>query len=224
MTGSLSYLFVILGWLAVHAASKATNMMKMEVLPDEERCVGQQLDEEDAALFSYSAANPHDSTRKTKPLLYVSIKDPDEEVLLSRDLVTLGARAKDHKIDTIKVRGVHNLCFTVESSDKPVTVSFLIDFRGQEHAAELLTSTASRVEKGDISMLEANLKQAEETLESISDEIEFAKKQEKALKEAGTLANTRIEIFSYFSMAVLLLTSAYQLFYLRSFFRSKKLL
>lgn len=205
-------------------SARATNMMKIDVNPDEERCLGQQLDEEDAALFSYSAANPHDSTMKMKPLLYVSIKDPDDEVLLSRELVILGARTKDHKIDKIKVRGVHNLCFTVENSEKPVTVSFLIDFMGQEHAAELLGSTASRVAKGDISMLEANLKQAEETLESISDEIEFAKKQEQALKEAGDLANTRIEIFSYFSMAVLLVTSVYQLLYLRSFFRSKKLL
>ena len=218
------YALVAVVLLAVHTAAKVTNMMKMDVLPNEERCVGQQLDEEDAALFSFSAANPHDSTRKLKPRLYASIKDPDEEFLLNREPVILGARAKDHKIDTINVRGVHDLCFTLENSDKSVSVSFLIDFRGKEHASELLTSTSSHVDKGDISMLEANLKQAEETLESISDEIEFAKKQEKTLKEAGDLANTRIEIFSYFSMAVLFLTSVYQLFYLRSFFRSKKLL
>ena len=56
-------------------------------------------------MLSYSAANPHDSTMKMKPLLYVSIKDPDDEVLLSRELVILGARTKDHKIDKIKVRG-----------------------------------------------------------------------------------------------------------------------
>ncbi len=224
MAVALLLCYLVLCVYVTHASARATNMMKIEVNPDEERCIGQQLDEEDAALFSFSAANPHDSTMKLKPQLYATIKDPDDELLLTRESVTLGARSKDHKIDKIKVRGVHNLCFTVENSEKPVTVSFLIDFIGHEHAAELLGSTASRVEKGDISMLEANLKQAEETLESISDEIEFAKKQEQALKEAGELANTRIEMFSYFSMAVLLVTSVYQLLYLRSFFRSKKLL
>ena len=217
-------LVVCLLWQVATISGIASNMMKMDVSPDEERCVGQQLDEEDAALFSFSAANPHDSARKTKPAMYVSIKDPDDELILSREPVVLGARAKDHKVEKIEVRGVYKLCFLTENADVPLTVSFLIDFKGHEHAAELLGSTASHVEKGDMSMLESNLKQAEETLESINDEIAFAKKQEKALKEAGDLANSRIEIFSYFSMAVLLLTTVYQLRYLRSFFRSKKLL
>ena len=54
-------------------------------------------------------------------------------------------------------------------------------------------------------MLEANLKQAEETLESISDEIEFAKKQEQALKEvavaAGALAREEERVIEYMKEA-----------------------
>lgn len=218
-------IFLCLLALVWVAAATDTGFLKMVVEPNEERCVGQQLDEEDAALFSYGAATPHASTaRKTKPVLFVSIYDPEDEYLLKREVVVVGARAKDHKVEKIMVRGVHNLCFTLEEGDAPITVSFLIDFKSQKHADELLSSTESRVAKDDITMLEANLKQAEETLESINDEINFAHQQEKALKEAGDVANFRIELFSYFSMAVLFLTTLYQLWYLHYFFKSKKLL
>ena len=219
----MMWLFLL--FMACVAAATNTGFLKMVVEPNEERCVGQQLDEEDAALFSYGAATPHASTaRKTKPVLFASIYDPDDEFLLNKEEVVVGARAKDHKFEKIMVRGVHNLCFTLEQGDAPITVSFLIDFKSQKHANELLSSTESRVVKDDITMLEANLKQAEETLESINDEINFAHQQEKALKEAGDVANFRIELFSYFSMAVLFLTTLYQLWYLLSFFKSKKLL
>lgn len=217
--------WIILLLLVCVAVATDTGFLKMMVEPNEERCVGQQLDEEDAALFSYGAATPHDPmARKTKPVLYVSIYDPEDEFLLKRQEVVIGARAKDHKVEKIIVRGVHNLCFTLEQSDVAITVSFLIDFKNQKHADELLSSTESRVAKDDITMLEANLKQAEETLESINDEIGFAHEQEKVLKEAGDEANFRIELFSYFSMAMLFLTTLYQLWYLLSFFKSKKLL
>ena len=175
-------------------------------------------------MFSYGAATPHVSARKTKPVLYVSIYDPDDEYILKKEEVSVGARAKDHKIDKINTRGVHNLCFELEQGDTPITVSFLIDFKSRKHADELLSTTESRVAKDDMTMLESSLKQAEETLESINDEINFAKRQEKALKKAGDVANFRIELFSYFSMAVLFTTTLYQLWSLRHFFKSKKLL
>jgi hypothetical protein len=83
---------------------------------------------------------------------------------------------------------------------------------------------SKRVDKEAIPTLESELLAAEEALNDISREIEFARKQELLLKEAIESTTSRIQWFSIISIGILVVTSVWQLIYLRSFFQSKKLL
>jgi len=83
---------------------------------------------------------------------------------------------------------------------------------------------SKKVAAEELPQLEVQLKLAEDALNQISNEIDFARRQESLLREAGERTSTRIQWFSILSIAVLLVTSIWQIVYLRRFFTSKKLL
>jgi len=203
----------------VHFANAA---MQIEVFPSEMRCVGQELDEEDQALFALSAASVHRTTKDgQKQTLLATITDPEGGTIISNEKIAIGARPREIK-ETIGVRGVYELCFELQGGTTPVRAFFHIDFKSVNAPGSL--ESVRKVTKGDIPSLEQHLKTAEMSMNDISKEIEFARQQELSLKEAQDVTTERIQWFGILSMAILLGTSLYQLLYLRSFFASKKLL
>lgn len=205
-------------WALLWGSSRAA--MQMEVYPAEMRCVGQELDEEDAALFAISAASVH---RKDgdKQILLATITDPEGGNIISNEKITIGARPREFR-EKIEVRGVYELCFELQGGKTPVRAFFHVDFKSSSAPGAL--ESVRKVGKDDIPSLEQHLKAAETSLNDISREIEFARQQELSLKEAQDTTSARIEWFGILSMAILLGTSLYQMLYLRSFFASKKLL
>jgi hypothetical protein len=103
--------------------------------------------------------------------------------------------------------------------------------------------TSRQLNKDDVPTLQQDLQFIERQIKEITIEVEHAKRQEAYLNQAngklfscmfhGThsmlifcieLTQSRLEWFSYLSMAVLLGTAIWQIWYLRSFFSAKKLL
>jgi hypothetical protein len=105
----------------------------------------------------------------------------------------------------------------------PVRSQFHIEFQSKDAKTKMKTSS-NKIEKEEVPVAEAKLQLAEDTLHVIQKEIEYAKVQEMALKDSSEAVSDRIQYFSMLSMAVLVVTSLWQLIYLRSFFTSKKLL
>lgn len=194
--------------------------MQMEVFPSEMRCIGQELDEEDTAMFALSAASVHRKDGE-KQVLLATITDPDGGNIISNEKIAIGARPREIR-ETIQVRGVYELCFELQGGKTPVRAFFHIDFKSQNAPGSL--ESVRKVGKNDIPSLEQHLKAAEASMNDISREIEFARQQELSLKETQDITAERIQWFGVLSMAILLGTSLYQLLYLRSFFASKKLL
>lgn len=76
-----------------------------------------------------------------------------------------------------------DICFVNDlSGDTPVSVSFGIDFKSKR--ARLGSDPSKKVVKEEIPSLESELLAAEESLNDISREIEFARKQEVLLTQA----------------------------------------
>jgi len=194
--------------------------VQMDVFPSEMRCVGQELDEEDMALFALSAASVHRKDGQ-KQVLLATITDPEGGTIISNEKIAIGARPREIK-ETISVRGVYELCFELQGGTTPVRAFFHIDFKSRNAPGGL--ESVRKVGKDDIPYLEQHLKAAETSMNDISREIEFARQQELSLKEAQDTTAARIQWFGILSMAILMGTSLYQLIYLRSFFASKKLL
>lgn len=205
--------------------------LTVEVLPGQSRCIGQNMDKEDMALFSFGAKHLKDTTEKQIALhkeimsLYVSIQDPDGQYLLNSEKLFMDARPREIKKNTISKNGVYNICFNLIGGDGgvPVHAYFYVDFKSRDSPGSL-DSVSTQIDSKNVPEIEKKLQHAEHTLGIIHKEIEFAKEQEMSLKESGEAMFDRIQWFSLLSMAVLAVTSLWQLLYLRSYFTNKKVL
>lgn len=196
--------------------------MNVDVRAGEERCIGQELDQEDIAFFTMSASakptNEEDKAASVKAIT-ASLLNPDDRVVFDSALVISGPSLEKKQI--IDDRGVYKLCFSVrgaKKSDATFRVSFSIDYRNRG------ADPSKKVGRDEIPSLESQLKAAEDSLSEIAKEIDFARRQEVLLRTTGEMTSSRIEWFGYLSIIVLLVVSLWQIVYLRHFFASKKLL
>jgi len=189
----------------------------MDIEPNHERCVGQELDEEDTATFTFNVIELHKDISEHQAV--VKIMDPDETSLYQKTL-TIGGPEEEY-VASMQKRGQHYLCFELLQGESPVRAIFSIDYKNRDYD---LPDPSKKVEKDNIPTLENQLKMAESSLHLISNEIDFARRQEVELRDSGEITNARIQWLSILSILVLLTVSLWQILYLRSFFASKKLL
>jgi hypothetical protein len=204
-------------------------IMYMDISPDTIRCIGQELDEEDSALFTFGASHYHpiDGTSDAKQKITASIVNPQGiNIMLDNNIILINSqRPLEKLIDKVNIRGVYKICYELKGGSIPVRANFHIDFKSSKDmklTGGILQN--NKIIKDDVPIAETKLQYAEESLHIIQKEIEYANIQEKLLKESTEAVSTRIQWFSMLSMAVLVITSLWQLLYLRTFFTSKKML
>lgn len=227
-----------------------SDLITMEIFKDEKRCVGQNLDEEDEATFTLSIAEDQDHTKHPNEgvvsldTVRASVIDPDGTVLRG------GIIKQDKIIDfymKIEKRGVYNMCFEVEraTENDAVHVSFVVAYKNRGAGSGRFKSrkipkdnnnknNIKATEENELelelkdeyefSALEEMLQDAQESLLQISNEIDFARRQENKLLVASASMESRLQWFGWLSMVILMFTSLWQIVYLRHFFASKKLL
>lgn len=192
--------------------SSVFSALQIDIKPHQKRCIGQELDQEDSAIFSFRAI--HLVKDFALHELVAKITDPDGGSLFD-GLVAIDREGQ--KIEKqIETRGVYKMCFHLRGGAETIRIIIDIDFK---HSS---SDPSKKVE--DISTLESQLKSAEDSLRQISREIDFARRQEDSLKGAGEAVDQRIQWFAFFSIIILLTTSFWQILYLRHYFTSKKLL
>jgi len=72
--------------------------------------------------------------------------------------------------------------------------------------------------------MELELKKLEDLAEAIVSDFSYMKSREKLMRDTNESTNSRVLWFSIFSMAVLLGLALWQVFYLKRFFKAKKLI
>ncbi|NXB22146.1 TMEDA protein, partial [Rhagologus leucostigma] len=80
----------------------------------------------------------------------------------------------------------------------------------------------AKVEK--LKPLEVELRRLEDLSESIVNDFAYMKKREEEMRDTNESTNTRVLYFSIFSMCCLIGLATWQVFYLRRFFKAKKLI
>ncbi|NWZ94402.1 TMEDA protein, partial [Nesospiza acunhae] len=80
----------------------------------------------------------------------------------------------------------------------------------------------AKVEK--LKPLEVELRRLEDLSESIVNDFAYMKKREEEMRDTNESTNTRVLYFSVFSMCCLIGLATWQVFYLRRFFKAKKLI
>eukprot|EP01036_Dinobryon_divergens_P029963 gene29963-39139_t len=179
------------------------------------RCIGQELDQLDNAVFALSATSKvKDNSQK----VFVTITSPDESTI-HEDKLIIGAKRKEVEIKVESV-GMHEMCFELNGGKTPVRILFHIEYRPKSDGEDL----SRKVGKDDIPTLDSQLQFIEKSIKDISKVIEHAKAQEMSMKDTVEMTSSRIQWFSILSIVILLGTSIWQIVYLRGFFASKKLL
>lgn len=80
----------------------------------------------------------------------------------------------------------------------------------------------AKVEK--LKPLEVELRRLEDLSESIVNDFAYMKKREEEMRDTNESTNMRVLYFSIFSMCCLIGLATWQVFYLRRFFKAKKLI
>ncbi|XP_069494152.1 transmembrane emp24 domain-containing protein 10 [Ambystoma mexicanum] len=80
----------------------------------------------------------------------------------------------------------------------------------------------AKVEK--LKPLEVELRRLEDLSESIVNDFAYMKKREEEMRDTNESTNVRVLYFSIFSMCCLIGLATWQVFYLRRFFKAKKLI
>merc|ERR1719174_1035299 len=81
-----------------------------------------------------------------------------------------------------------------------------------------------QLQKEHFSPLENKLEHCIYTAKSILDELHYMEKRELRMKQKSDLTNNRIVRFSYLSVSLLCVVTYVQIFYLKGYFKKKKIL
>uniref|UniRef100_A0A0B8RUP8 Transmembrane emp24 domain-containing protein 10 n=1 Tax=Philothamnus irregularis TaxID=1899461 RepID=A0A0B8RUP8_9SAUR len=118
---------------------------------------------------------------------------------------------------------VYEICFQSHGQpgnfrlpDQLVTLSV-------KHGVEAMNyENVAKAEK--LKPLEIDLRRLEDLSESIVKDFAFMKKREEEMRDTNESTSTRVFYFSIFSMLCLVSLASWQVFYLRRFFKAKKLI
>ncbi|KAK2104478.1 hypothetical protein P7K49_018334 [Saguinus oedipus] len=104
----------------------------------------------------------------------------------------------------------------------PVTLLTVANILQMQENVHLVRENIAKVEK--LKPLEVELRRLEDLSESIVNDFAYMKKREEEMRDTNESTNTRVLYFSIFSMFCLIGLATWQVFYLRRFFKAKKLI
>uniref|UniRef100_A0A0E0KE99 GOLD domain-containing protein n=1 Tax=Oryza punctata TaxID=4537 RepID=A0A0E0KE99_ORYPU len=121
---------------------------------------------------------------------------------------------------TASEAGDYLACFWAPDHRPPATVGFEFDWRSGVSARDW-TNVAK---KGQVDMMEVELKKLEDTIESIHEEMFYLREREEEMQDLNRRTNSWMAWLSFLSLAICLSVAGLQLWHLKNFFERKKLL
>lgn len=188
----------------------------MEIPQGKTRCLAEDVSMRAQALGKFTFQSLHsfsdDAKKDTKFNVHVEVKAKGD-VKYSKALTP---EVESYEF-TSNAHGLYSICFSNRGKSGTRV--------GLEVETDLVVKDYKKVlETEHLRPLELLFVRAEQKLESISEEMRYSRDREAQLRETSMQTANRIQWFSILSITVLLTISAWQMFYLKNYFRSKKLL
>nr|KAF6487924.1 transmembrane p24 trafficking protein 10 [Rousettus aegyptiacus] len=143
------------------------------------------------------------------------ITDSAGHILYSKEDATKGKFAF-----TTEDYDMFEVCFESKGTGRIPDQLVILDMK---HGVEAKNyEEIAKVEK--LKPLEVELRRLEDLSESIVNDFAYMKKREEEMRDTNESTNTRVLYFSIFSMFCLIGLATWQVFYLRRFFKAKKLI
>lgn len=146
---------------------------------------------------------------------HLKITDSAGHILYAKEDATKGKFAF-----TTEDYDMFEVCFESKGTGRIPDQLVILDMK---HGVEAKNyEEIAKVEK--LKPLEVELRRLEDLSESIVNDFAYMKKREEEMRDTNESTNTRVLYFSIFSMFCLIGLATWQVFYLRRFFKAKKLI
>lgn len=116
--------------------------------------------------------------------------------------------------------GDYTVCFWAPDHKPPVTVTVDFDWKTGVSAKDW----SKVAKKGQIEVMELELKKLYETVTSIHDEMFYLREREEEMQELNRATYSRMTTFSFISLLLCFSVAGLQLWHLKTFFERKKIL
>ena len=118
--------------------------------------------------------------------------------------------------------GGYSVCFENKNTDQGVKVIFDVVLMSDEGQDEELQKKI--IKKEHLTPLEQNFQEGIKAANTILNEMKYMEKREARMRHTAESTNSKIRLFSYVSVIVLLGVTWMQRTYLKSYFKKKKLM
>lgn len=201
----------LIAFAALGLARAEVDSLMLDIPASSKRCVGEQFPDDSLGKWTFALVHSHAGPKADK--VRVTVKDPKKKLLYSSTLL-LDASAEFPF--TTKVPGLHKACLENHYT-KPQRVAFSVSqgFAVKEYG---------KLVDEHFGPISAQLDDAMNMLGEIASEMDMSLTREEREREAATESESRIATMGYLSIGILISLACWQIIYLRSFFRSKKLL
>ncbi|KAM8921038.1 transmembrane emp24 domain-containing protein 10 isoform 1-T1 [Pelodytes ibericus] len=180
--------------------------------PNSRKCLREEIHKDVLVTGEYEVSEAHGQGQ-----VRLKITDSASHILYSKEDATKGKFAF-----TTEDYDMFEVCFESKlpaAGRVPDQMVVLI----MKHGVEAKNyEEIAKVEK--LKPLEVELRRLEDLSESIVNDFAYMKKREEEMRDTNESTNVRVLYFSIFSMCCLMGLATWQVFYLRRFFKAKKLI
>lgn len=193
------------------------NSMRFELLAGHTKCISEDVKTNAMSVGKYSVVNPkEDYPLPDSHRVVVKVTSPHGNTYHFGDRVDSGNFAF-----TAAEAGDYSACFWVPD-DKVAPSSLTVEFEWRSGVAAKDWSKVAK--KGQIEVMEFELKKLYETVLSIHDEMFYLREREEEMQDLNKATNSKMFTFSFLSIVICLSVAGLQLWHLKTFFERKKLL
>jgi len=122
-------------------------------------------------------------------------------------------------------KGQYQLCFHNHNKENhPIDILYDVVILSEYNDNKKYNNKRRQIQKEHFTPLENKLEHCIYTAKSILDELHYMEKRELRMKQTSDSTNKRIVRFSYLSVALLCVVTYVQIYYLKGYFKKKKIL
>mmetsp|Transcript_20236 Transcript_20236/g.60997 ORF Transcript_20236/g.60997 Transcript_20236/m.60997 type:complete len:219 (-) Transcript_20236:264-920(-) len=177
------------------------------------KCVMEEINRNTLVVGEFASYHKDNSAQMVP--MDIKVEDPSGSVLYEQKGLSTGSFAFTTKED-----GDFKACFTAKDITTAQNSKIKLDWKTGVAA----TDWDAVAKKDHLSEMQTELKRLEGTIREIHAEMISMRSREEEMRNINEATNARVAWFSIGSLAMCISLAAWQLIYLRSFFRKKKLL
>lgn len=201
------------------AASPAARALRFDLESGHTKCISDEIKVDSMAVGKYQVVGP-DHSSPDAPLpeshrISLRVTSPYGNSMHYSENVQSG-----HFAFTATEAGDYLACFWAPDHKPPVTVTFEFDWKSGVTAKDW----SNVAKKGQVDMMEIELKKLEDTIKSIHEEMYYLREREEEMQNMNKQTNSRMGWLGFLSLGICLSVAGLQLWHLKTFFERKKLL